>query len=215
MTRGLPRQPTLFWSAKDLINIQHQYAQNGLSISEVALCGSKNFVEWRHYPKNDLIDSKSGYEFYYHSHSADEMTTGEHGHFHLFKRDSKNPNKFFHLIGIALDQKGIPVRLFTTNQWVTGESLASARAIIKMLKDFNVRTQGRMAPLARWLSSFVRLFFIEIATLIQGRDQEIKRIKLELGSLSMALSSKNYHVLTECKINFIDHISKQLLTEAH
>ena len=103
-------------AAQDLAGVQAAYANRGISLSELALCGAKEFVEWQHYPNNDLVDAISGYEFYYHSHSSDEMPKGEHGHFHLFKRHATNPEKFHHLIGIALDPKGVPVRIFTTNQ---------------------------------------------------------------------------------------------------
>ena len=210
-TAFLSKPSSLFWSAKELANIQTRYAQKGISISEVALCGSKDFVEWRHYPKNDLMDLESGYEFYYHSHPSNEMLNGEHGHFHLFKRDVKNTNQFFHLIGIALNQKGLPVRIFTTNQWVTGESLVPAKTVLKALKGFNANVKGRMGPLARWLSSLTRVFFAEMALVIHERDQKIKKIQLQLGSLSMALSAQNHPVLSECEIHLMNRLSQLLL----
>lgn len=204
-------QSPLFWSATELASIQTRYAEKGLSICEVALCGSKEFVEWQHYPKNDLTAPKSGYEFYYHAHSSSEMPNGEHGHFHLFKRDAKGSNDFFHLIGIALNQKGMPVRLFTTNQWVTGESLVPAKTVLKALKGFNMNAKGRMAPLARWVSSLTKLFFVEMGLLIHERDQRIQQIQSQLGSLPMALLAKNHHVLTECEINLMERLSQHLL----
>ena len=101
-------QSNLYKAAQTLAEIQLRYAQSGRSLSDAALCGAKEFIEWQHYPNNDLVDEASGYEFYYHSHSSDEMPKGEHGHFHVIKRAGES---FHHLIGIALDRQGLPVRL--------------------------------------------------------------------------------------------------------
>ncbi|MEE8172364.1 MAG: hypothetical protein V3T62_05480, partial [Alphaproteobacteria bacterium] len=34
-----------------------------------------------------------------------------------------------HIIGISMDAKGMPIRLFTTNRWVTGEAWYKARDV--------------------------------------------------------------------------------------
>ena len=70
-------QSTLCLAAQEIASIQTRYAKKGLTLSEVALCGAKEFIEWNHYPANDLVDEVSGYEFYYHAHSADEMVDGD------------------------------------------------------------------------------------------------------------------------------------------
>ena len=201
-------QSTLCLAAQEIVGIQTRYAKKGLTLSEAALCGAKEFIEWNHYPANDLVDEVSGYEFYYHAHSADEMVEGEHGHFHLFKRYGHD---FHHLIGIALNQQGLPVRIFTTNQWVTGEKFISAKSVVAELHDFDMATKGRMGPIARWISSFTKLYFVEMEMLILGRDQKIGELKIQLGNLKAALDSKIHHVLTESKIDLIDRLSEHLL----
>ena len=195
-------------AAQEIASIQTRYAKKGVTLSEVALCGAKEFIEWNHYPANDLVGEVSGYEFYYHAHSADEMVDGEHGHFHLFKRCGHD---FHHLIGIALNQQGLPVRLFTTNQWVTGEKFVSAQSVIAELREFDMAIKGRMGPIARWISSLTKLFFIEMEMLIINRDLKIAQLENELGDREMALESKNHHVLTECKIDLLDRLSQHLL----
>ena len=201
-------QSTLCLAAQEIAGIQTRYAKKGVTLSELALCGAKEFIEWNHYPKNDLSDPVSGYEFYYHAHSADEMVDGEHGHFHVFKR---NGIDFHHLIAIALNQQGLPVRLFTTNQWVTGEKLASATDVIDELRNFDVATKGRMGPVARWISAFTKLFFVEMEMLIVGRDRKINQLEIELGDLNKVFNSKIHHVLTESKIDLFDRLSQHLL----
>ena len=203
-------QSTLCLAAQEIAGIQTRYAKKGLTLSEAALCGAREFVEWNHYPANDLVDEVSGYEFYYHAHSADEMYNGEHGHFHLFKRHGHD---FHHLIGIALNQQGLPVRLFTTNQWVTGEKLVSAKSVVAELRDFDMAKKGRMGPIARWISAFTKLYFLEMEMLILSRDQKISELEIEFGDLKSALDSKSHHVLTESKIDLLDQLSQHLLPE--
>ena len=201
-------QSKLCLAAQKLANIQMQFAKSGRTLNEAALCGAKDFVEWQHYPNNDLADSNSGYEFYYHAHSANEMPDGEHGHFHVIKRNAKT---FHHLVGIALNQKGLPTRLFTTNQWVTGEEMVDSVATIKFVKEFDMVVKGRMAPVSNWVGSLIQLFSAEIEKLIVERDQKIASIEAEFGGHELVLSSRRHHVLTECKIDLLDRLSEHLL----
>jgi hypothetical protein len=194
-------------AAQELANIQVRLAKSTRTLSEAALCGAKEFIEWRHYPNNDMSDVKTGYEFYYHAHSADEMSNGEHGHFHLFKR---NRNGFFHLIGIALNQKGLPVRIFTTNQWVTGELMVDSKLVVSALKMFAVAAKGRMAPVSNWLSAFTQLFYGDMEKLIVERDLKIAVLSQQMGDLDKALHSKEHHVLTECRIDLLTRLSRHL-----
>ncbi len=201
-------QSNLWLAAQKLANIQMQYAKSGRTLNEAALCGAKDFVEWQHYPNNDLADANSGYEFYYHAHSADEMPDGEHGHFHVIKRDAKS---FHHLVGIALDQKGLPTRLFTTNQWVTGEEMIDSDLVIKSLKGFEMVVKGRMAPVSNWVGALIQLFSTDIEKLIVDRDQKIASMEVEFGGRALVLNSRKHHVLTECKIDLLGRLSENLL----
>jgi hypothetical protein len=201
-------QSNLWLAAQELASIQMKYAESGRTLSEAALCGAKEFVEWQHYPANDLVDEVSGYEFYYHAHSADEIPNGEHGHFHVIKRNAKG---FHHLIGIALNQKGLPTRLFTTNQWVTGEVIADSTIAMRSIQGFEMVTKGRMALVTKWIGALIQLFAKEIEGLILERDQKIARLLAQQGNRELVLNSKEHHVLTECKIDLMERISDHLL----
>ena len=200
-------QSNLWLAAQELANIQMRYAESGRTLNEAALGGARDFIEWHHYPSNDLVDQQSGYEFYYHAHSAEEMPQGEHGHFHVIKRDE---NVFHHLIGIALNQQGLPVRLFTTNQWVTGEDMVNSKLAIKTLREFQMVVKGRMAPVSKWVGSLIQLFALEIEGLILGRDQKILQLIAKQGSRELVLNSRKHHVLTECKIDLMERLSEHL-----
>jgi hypothetical protein len=201
-------QSNLWLAAQELASIQMKYAESGRTLSEAALCGAKEFVEWQHYPANDLVDEVSGYEFYYHAHSADEMPNEEHGHFHVIKRSAKG---FHHLIGIALNQKGLPTRLFTTNQWVTGEEIAGSTMVIKSIRGFEMVKKGRMALVTKWISALITLFSVEIEGLILERDQKIAQLVAEMGSRELVMNFRKHHVLTECKIDLMGRLSDHLL----
>ena len=201
-------QSNRWLAAQELASIQMKYAESGRTLSEAALCGAKAFVEWQHYPANDLVDEVSGYEFYYHAHSADEMPNGEHGHFHVIKRNAKG---FHHLIGIALNQKGLPTRLFTTNQWVTGEEMADSTMVVKSIQGFEMVTKGRMALVTKWIGALIQLFATEIEGLILERDQKLAKLVAQQGNRELVLNSKEHHVLTECKIDLMERISDHLL----
>jgi hypothetical protein len=201
-------QSNLWLAAQELASIQMRYAETGRTLNQAALCGAKDFIEWQHYPSDDMVDLRSGYEFYYHAHSANEMPNGEHGHFHVIKRHAKS---FHHLIGIALNQKGLPTRLFTTNQWVTGEEMMSSKAVIKSIQGFDMDIKGRMAPVGKWIGALMRLFFAEIEMLILERDQKITRLAAEKSNREFVLNARQHHVLTECNIDLMSRLSENLL----
>jgi hypothetical protein len=129
--------------------------------------------------------------------------TGESGHFHLFLRAEGMPagvvplllpeaaianlpappqaaplkrggrDEVSHLVALALDAHGEPVRLFTTNRWVTGETWYRAEDVIGMLDRFVIATPEPSPVLNRWLGAMVRLFQPEIARLLRQRDATV------------------------------------------
>src|SRR5712671_2540261 len=78
-----------------------------------------------------------------------------------------------HLIAIAIDVRGEPVRLFTTNRWVTGETWYRAEDVIRMLDGFQVNGEGSGGLLNRWLTAMVQLFQPEIGVLLRHRDRAV------------------------------------------
>ncbi len=155
------------------------------------LRGQGRFVEWRHYPKDDVYDHETGAQYYYHAHPIAERG-GEHGHVHTFLRPhgmparckpaplpdykpSSDPNEALaHLIAVSVDRRGIPVMLFTTNRWVTGETWYGARDVIAMLDRFEVDLARPSWPANRWITALLRLFRPQIESLVRGRDVSIK-----------------------------------------
>ena len=78
-----------------------------------------------------------------------------------------------HLIAIAVNFRGEPIRLFTTNRWVTGETWYRAEDVIRMLDCFAVEEPGPSAVLNRWIGATVALYRPQIAALLRARDETV------------------------------------------
>ena len=145
------------------------------------------FYEWNHYPDGDIYDFETHSQYYYHAHPPEERS-GEHGHFHTFLRpdgmppgitpalvpDFKMPededDALSHLAGVSMDQKGLPIKLFTTNRWVTGEVWYTAKDVCRLLNYFNIDLAHPSWPVNRWITGMVTLFRPQIRELLYMRD---------------------------------------------
>lgn len=87
------------------------------------------------------------------------------------KRGSRD--EVSHLIAIAVDAAGEPVRLFTTNRWVTGETWYRAEDVVRMLDRFSLDAAEPASFVNFWLTALVRLYHLEIAMLLRERDQVV------------------------------------------
>jgi hypothetical protein len=78
-----------------------------------------------------------------------------------------------HLVAIAVDSRGEPIRLFTTNRWVTGETWYRADDVIGMLDRFVISEIKPSETLNRWIGAMLRLFRPQIAALLRMRDDNV------------------------------------------
>jgi hypothetical protein len=75
-----------------------------------------------------------------------------------------------HLIAISIDHRGEPVRLFTTNRWVTGETWYRADDVIRMLDRFAIAEVAPSEIVNRWVPAMIQLFRPQIGALLCARD---------------------------------------------
>lgn len=176
-------------AAAEVLAVQWHYASRGRSLAAAALAGARRFVEWQHYPRDDHVDAASGARFYYHAHPADQRAPGEHGHFHVFVPAPGDPGAISHLVGLSLDAQGLPLRLFTTNRWVTGDAWRDAEALAAQLPRLALRAKGPLAPVGRWLTAMVHLYDDVIADLLRERDRV-------LAGGDAALEDRTQHVVS-------------------
>ena len=155
----------------------------GLNPVGEVLKGQGQFVKMNHYPKGDVFDRETQSQYYYHAHRS-----GEHGHFHCFLRAPGMPDgvapvpeaaehdwpggdkALAHLVAVSMDRFGAPIRLFTTNQWVTGETWYPGPDVIRMLPHFVIDHAHPSWPTNRWLTALLRLFRPQIKALVTARD---------------------------------------------
>ena len=193
--RGLGRSEllALYDAAAEAIECAAALADRGKNPVTEVLDSASAVEEWAHFPAGDVLDPATHSQFYYHAHAADERAAGEHGHFHTFVR----PKILFpdlapraladssaemaeqawvaHLAGISTNAMGKPIRLFTTNRWVTDEVWYGADDVIAMLDSFDMTVERPSYDLNRWVSAVIRMFRPQIADLLRARDETVAR----------------------------------------
>lgn len=165
-----------------LMDVLEEFAEEGRP-PMADLLGEGPFLEWAHYPEDDLFDAGSGVVVFYHAHSQEDRPAAENGHFHCFvdasrvrpgarairKEAAKTSRPLCHLVGLSIDRHGIPSEVFATNQWVTGERLYAARDVAPLLAQFSAIPEDA-PPILRWVSAIVTLFEPQIEALLRTRD---------------------------------------------
>jgi Domain of unknown function (DUF6969) len=172
----------------EVLECQRVLDKGGLNVVGEMLRGQGKFVEYEHYPADDVYDADTHAQYYYHAHRGSE---GEHGHFHTFLRAAGMPagvapvaysgdepwpagdEALSHLIGISMDAYGLPIGLFTVNRWVTGDAWYPARNVIAMLDGFLIDHANPSWPVNRWIGAMLRLFRPQIEALVLARDQTL------------------------------------------
>lgn len=181
-------------SASRVRNIQKDLAVTGSNVVTEVLRDAPDFYEWDHYPSGDVYDPISHSQFYYHAHTPTEpgsIRANEHGHFHTFMRPPGFPPEvemptdidglpavcpsagLTHLIAISMDYSGDPVKLFTTNRWVTDETWYPATDVKRILPYFQVTREGPCNKASEWLSHLLAMYGPLIELLLDARDQVI------------------------------------------
>ena len=78
-----------------------------------------------------------------------------------------------HLVAISMDAAGRPLRFFTTNRWVTGETWYPAADVAAMLDRFVLGPTAPAPVLNRWLSALLGLYRPFLAELLVARDAAV------------------------------------------
>ena len=161
---------------------------NGCTPLQAVLQGQRKRA-YAHFPEDDVCDGRTNSQYFFHAHPD---RSGESGHFHLFLRRQAVPpailrrkipvsseagqdgSGMVHLGGISLDRKGMPMRLFTTNLWVTGGDFYFAEDTLRLLERFSVFSAITREPSAvvnQWVSALAWVFHGHFALLLEQRDQ--------------------------------------------
>jgi len=212
-------------AAREVLNCQRVLTKTGDNIVAEVLRGAGTFYEWRHYPQGDIYDAEYHAQYYYHAHPEEERVSGEHGHFHTFLRplgmppgvapapvpDMKEPTSdsdaLSHLVGISMDRAGLPIRLFTTNRWVTGETWYAAGDVVRMLDCFVIDHARPSWPANRWITALMRMFRPQIVELLHARDAEIERRRAIAPHVNV-FEDRELEVTSEMRVSIEDQIAR-------
>lgn len=177
-------------AAAEVAECQRLLGKSQANVVGELLRGQGDFFEWDHYPKGDVYDPETHSQYYYHAHPLD-LRAGEHGHFHTFLRPKGMPpgiapapvddyappegdnDALSHLVAVSMDERGRPIRLFTTNRWVTGEVWYRARDVAAMLDCFHMDLAYPSLVVNLWLNGLLRMFRPEIEILLEQRDAAV------------------------------------------
>lgn len=179
-------------AAKRASAITRRLAARGGNVVSELLPGRGEFYQWDRYPEGGVYDPAAGAQYYYHAHppgARADVCGAEHGHFHTFMRTpgaegAENaagaagakgaaPGPPSHLIAVSMDRRGAPVRLFTTNRWVTGETWRDAAESKRLLRGFGVAQPSAFAPVNGWLAALLVMFRPVIERLMDERDAAV------------------------------------------
>ncbi|MEQ1437780.1 hypothetical protein AAG565_00320 [Fontimonas sp. SYSU GA230001] len=185
-------------AAAQLMDITTRLARRGTTVPGL-LVGDAPVTHWTHYPAADAVDEAHRYRYYYHTHPR--CPRGEHGHFHLFRHTGPE-RAATHLLGIAVNPVGLPLRLFTTNRWVTDERLQSAPVVLGHLQRFRMERPRRLLPVHRWLRALVTLFAPTIARVVHARDARIARARPGF------LEDRRTEVLSDARISLEQQVRR-------
>ncbi len=113
-----------------------------------------------------------------------------------------------HLVAIALDAAGNPIRLFTTNRWVTGETWYAAADVVAMLERFAIDLAPPSSPLNRWLGALFRLFRPQMAALVHARDAAVMSWRRRHRGKVHVFDDRRLEVTSALDIDVDEHIRR-------
>ena len=207
-----------------VLRAERSFARAGTNVVVEMIKGAGPFHEMCHYPPGDVYDRETHAQYYYHSHRRDPSLEAEHGHFHTFLRPGGMPagvqpaampgqpeaqdpdDAVSHLIAVSMDAHGRPIRLFTTNRWVTDETWYQAEDVIRMVDRFAVGHALPSWPANRWLTALIRVFRPQIAALLKARDRQIGRHR-DAHPDRVALEDRTVEILSEAAIDLPGQIT--------
>jgi hypothetical protein len=160
-----------------------------------------------HYPPGDVIDARHGFQCFYHSHRGGSV---EHGHLHLFQRAAAcaRDGTPGHLIAIGLDARGLPVSMFSVNQWVTGGAWRDARVTMAALDAARFDAARGHALAGRWLSVFLHLYLPVAQRVLLRRDALLQQQHARGSSWQRVRRDRSIEVISRSRIDWLGDMQR-------
>ncbi|MDF1646094.1 MAG: hypothetical protein P1U61_03800 [Legionellaceae bacterium] len=218
------QEKLLLYAEKVLLAEQQMLASNkDHSILHYTLKNHTTHTRMQHYPKGDRIDKTTGAQYFYHCHRED-YDQEEHGHFHCFIRYPNIPknikptplpdwdkyinNPMTHLIAIAMNRHGKPIRLFTVNRWVSSEIWYDAKHTESLLNQFKMtrNDDAYWKILDQWIEALLHLFAPQIIWLREARDKLIRNKNTIQSDTQSIYNNQEISELSTLSINLKEQI---------
>lgn len=212
-------------AAQELLFCEQVLRKSQSNVLLRCLAGAGEVQQWQHYPKDGVFDEDTGAFWYYHCHSAtaqqahdacpaegaavaEATPANEHGHFHCFVQPQGRDGPSYHLAAIGVDAHGQAIRLFTVNQWVTGEAPLDAARSMALLKQFDVHLDAPSYLVNRWLCAVLRLYEEPLCSLLLERDACLQQYAQAAGiALEQAFKDRSLHTTSELAIDVLQTVA--------
>lgn len=208
-----PELRKLFRAASDIVNSMQSLTAQHSQIVDTLIDGQP-FIEWQHYPEDDVRDKRNKSQYFYHAHTGKQRPFSEHGHFHLFvhaqelglrRPHPKHSEAPAHLIALSMDAHGMPTGFFAVNRWVTKGPWLSYRDCEIALDNFAVRGRQGNPDINRFLTALVVFYRPAILEVIKKRDQIMARLT-EQNDIRRVFADQTIEVLCYRPINLLSDI---------
>jgi hypothetical protein len=191
-----------------LLQFGRQHSNPVLTVLE----GATPLDRHKYPPGSRLEFGSANWRAFYHSHSSPQRPEAEHGHFHLFAPTitASGEAEWTHVAGLSMDKTGQPLRWFAVNRWVTDGIWTDATALSGEVGSQHVALSQPV--LERWLAAMVAVFYQDISTMLETRDQQLTRVD-ETRPIADSLEDRDIYLLAESSIDLLTTLQTRLEQE--
>lgn len=201
-------------AANDLVTSIQKLAGRGEQVVQ-SIVADQQFIEWEHYPDQDVRDNKHASQYFYHAHPGLQRPFTEHGHFHLFvhaeelgmrpAKRSYSPAPA-HLVAVSMDAQGLPSGFFIVNRWVTKGPWLSYAECETGLAHFQIKGRQGNKQVNHFLHALIALYRAPILALLRQRDEIMQSLSAKRDRRSV-FADKSIEVLCYHPIALMDDIA--------
>jgi len=117
-------------------------------------------------------------------------------------------DKLSHLVAISMGSHGLPIRLFTTNRWVTGETWYGAEDVARMLDRFAINASEPSPSLNAWITAMFALFRPQMRALLAARDAAIMNWRRRHRGKIHVFEDRRLQVTSTTDVNVEDQVRR-------
>jgi hypothetical protein len=204
-------------AATRLVTSMQALTERDSQVVQTIIAG-QDFIEWQHYPENDVRDTQHASQYFYHAHPGLQRPFTEHGHFHLFVHAEElgmrraNPRYSpapAHLLAVSMNALGVPSGFFLVNRWVTKGPWLNYADCVAGLEQFQIKARQsnpQLKQINQFLQALVALYRAPILALLQQRDQIMQKLTATRDRRSV-FADRSIEVLCYHPISLMDDIA--------